>query len=92
MHLMRVGERMDSMFEEGGKVLPVDLVNIQHSQAERPVIPSSSEKDDGTKPSTSESSREETMPPSSGKSPRILPKPGDVHSKIVLLKVVQHEL
>lgn len=81
---------MDSMLEEGGEVLPVTPMKIQHSQVERPVIASGPEKDDGTKPSTSESSREETMPSSSGKSPRLTPKPGDVYSRILLLKVVLH--
>ncbi|XP_053476565.1 arginyl-tRNA--protein transferase 1 isoform X3 [Ictalurus furcatus] len=70
------GERMDSMFEEGGEVPPVDPGKIQHSQVERPIIPSSPENDNDSRPSTSETSREETVSSSAGKSPRLMPKPG----------------
>ncbi|KAB5582004.1 hypothetical protein PHYPO_G00182180 [Pangasianodon hypophthalmus] len=70
------GERMDSMFEEGGEVPPVDPVKIQHSQVERPIIPSRPEKDNDSKPSTSETPREETVSSAAGKSPRLMPKPG----------------
>ncbi|XP_053088536.1 arginyl-tRNA--protein transferase 1 isoform X6 [Pangasianodon hypophthalmus] len=70
------GERMDSMFEEGGEVPPVDPVKIQHSQVERPIIPSCPEKDNDSKPSTLETPREETVSSAAGKSPRLMPKPG----------------
>ncbi|XP_047010312.1 arginyl-tRNA--protein transferase 1 isoform X7 [Ictalurus punctatus] len=70
------GERMDSMFGEGGEVPPVDPGKIQHSQVECPIIPSSPENDNDSRPSTSETSREETVSSSAGKSPRLMPKPG----------------
>ncbi|KAG7334333.1 hypothetical protein KOW79_002740 [Hemibagrus wyckioides] len=70
------GEQMDSMIEEGAEVPLVEPVNIMHSQVERPIIPSSPEKDSDSKPSTSETSREETVSPSAGKNPRLTPKPG----------------
>ncbi|KAF4090049.1 hypothetical protein AMELA_G00047480 [Ameiurus melas] len=72
------GERMDSMFEEGGEVPSVDPGKIQHSQVELPIIPSSPENDNDSRPSTSETSREETVSSgtSAGKSPRLMPKPG----------------
>ncbi|MCJ8730871.1 hypothetical protein PDJAM_G00189480 [Pangasius djambal] len=70
------GERMDSMFEEGGGVPPVDPVKIQHSEVERPIIPSRPEKANDSKPSTSESPREEMVSSAAGKSPRLTPKPG----------------
>lgn len=81
-----VGERMESMFEEGGEVPPVDPVKIKHSQVERPIIPSSPERDNDSKPSTSETSGEETMSTSAGKSPRLPPKPGEFHEKIQLMQ------
>lgn len=72
---------MDSMFEEGGEVPLVEPVNIQHSQVESPIIPSSPEKVKDPQPSTSETSGEETVPSSAGKSPRLMPKPGELHDK-----------
>lgn len=71
---------MDSMFGEGGEVPPVDPGKIQHSQVERPIIPSSPENDNDSRPSTSETSREETVSSSAGKSPRLMPKPGECHN------------
>ncbi|XP_060781372.1 arginyl-tRNA--protein transferase 1 isoform X2 [Neoarius graeffei] len=70
------GDRIEPMFEEGGEVPPVDPVKIKHSQVERPIIPSSPERANDSKPSTSETSREETVSSSAGKSPRLTPKPG----------------
>ncbi|KAF5900378.1 arginyl-tRNA--protein transferase 1-like isoform X2, partial [Clarias magur] len=69
------GDRMD-MFEEGGVVPSVEPVKIQHSQVERPVIPSNPENDSSSKPSTSETASEETVSSAAGKSPRLTPKPG----------------
>ncbi|KAK3573621.1 hypothetical protein QTP86_029989, partial [Hemibagrus guttatus] len=70
------GEQMKmDMIEEGVAVPLVEPVNIMHSQVERPIIPSSPEKGNDSKPSTSETSREETVSPSAGKSPRLAPKP-----------------
>lgn len=69
------------MFEEGGEVPPVEPVNIQHSQVERPIIPSSPEEVKDPQPSTSETSGEETVASSAGKSPRLTPKPGELHDK-----------
>ncbi|KAM9476861.1 arginyl-tRNA--protein transferase 1 isoform 1-T1 [Clarias gariepinus] len=69
------GERMD-MFEEGGEVPSVEPMKIQHSQVERPIIPSSPENDSSSKPSTSETAGEETASSVAGKGPRLTPKPG----------------
>ncbi|XP_060727907.1 arginyl-tRNA--protein transferase 1 isoform X1 [Tachysurus vachellii] len=70
------GEQMDSIFEEVGEVPLVEPVKIMHTQVENPIISSGVEKDTDSKPSTSETSREETVFPSAGKSPRFEPKPG----------------
>lgn len=77
---------MDSMIEEGVEVPLVEPVNITHSQVERPIIPSSPEKDSDSKPSTSETSREETVSPSAGKNPRLTPKPGELHDRRHLME------
>lgn len=81
-----VGDRIEPMFEEGGEVPPVDPVKIKHSQVERPIIPSSPERANDSKPSTSETSREETVSSSAGKSPRLTPKPGELQEKIQLMQ------
>ncbi|TSN48458.1 Arginyl-tRNA--protein transferase 1 [Bagarius yarrelli] len=70
------GEQMDSMFEKEGEVCPVEPVKIQHSQVELPIIPSSPEKNTVSKPSTSETSKTETVSPPAAKSPRLPPKSG----------------
>ncbi|XP_027021583.2 arginyl-tRNA--protein transferase 1 isoform X3 [Tachysurus fulvidraco] len=70
------GEQMDSIFEEVVEVPLVAPVKIMHTQVENPIISSTVQKDTDAKPSTSETSREETVLPSAGKSPRLEPKPG----------------
>ncbi|XP_037394462.1 arginyl-tRNA--protein transferase 1 isoform X4 [Pygocentrus nattereri] len=70
------GEPMDSAFEAGGGVPPVDPVKMQQSQVERPLIPSSPEGDGDAKPASSETSREEAASSPAVKSPRLAPKPG----------------
>lgn len=65
------------MFEEGGEVPSVEPMKIQHSQVERPIIPSSPENDSSSKPSTSETAGEETASSVAGKGPRLTPKPGE---------------
>lgn len=74
---------MDSIFEEVGEVPLVEPVKIMHTQVEVPIISSGVEKDTDSKPSTSETSetREETVLLSAGKSPRLEPKPGELHDK-----------
>lgn len=55
----------------------MEPVKIQHSQVESPIFSSIPEKDDDdSKPSTSETSREDAVSPSAKKSPRLTPKPG----------------
>ncbi|XP_036429535.1 arginyl-tRNA--protein transferase 1 isoform X2 [Colossoma macropomum] len=70
------GEPMDSAFELGGGVPPVDPVKMQQSQVERPIIPSGPEGDGDAKPASPETSREEPASSPAVKSPRLAPKPG----------------
>ncbi|KAL7890467.1 hypothetical protein AOLI_G00027250 [Acnodon oligacanthus] len=70
------GEPMDSAFEAGGGVPPVDPEKMQQSQVERPLIPSIPEGDGDAKPASSETSREEPASSPAVKSPRLAPKPG----------------
>ncbi|XP_072533593.1 arginyl-tRNA--protein transferase 1 isoform X3 [Salminus brasiliensis] len=71
------GEPMDSAFEDGRGMPPVNPVKMQQSQVERPIMSSNPEDIDEARPATSETSREELASSPAVKGPRHLPKPGE---------------